>query len=218
MYQKVLRQFNIEKTIGELALAFHLTDKLFMRDYAGVLEKNAKVFFPWYIGVLHYHLQLELDIEQVLKVHKQMKKAGHLPRWRPFPATHRTLRTLKQSGYTLGLISNWDGSARDVMQKNNLTGYFQHLIISSEAGVSKPDHRIFELALQSAKVAPEECLYVGDNYYDDVQGSRKAGIRCLLVNRFGRKGIEEIDYPHVISDVANIFRYLKQSATARKSI
>ena len=33
---------------------------------------------------------------------------------------------------------------------------------------------------------------MGDNYYDDVVGCRKVGMRSLIVNRFGRLGTEEI--------------------------
>ena len=75
------------------------------------------------------------------------------------------------------LISNWDPSCRSVLEQNGLTPYLDPILVSSEVGVEKPDRRIFEKALELSGEDPRECLYVGDNYYDDGVGALKWGWR-----------------------------------------
>ena len=58
-----------------------------------------------------------------------------------------------------------------------------------------------------AGVEPSECLYVGDNYYDDAVGASAAGMRTLLINPPGRLGIEELKFPDVIESIQDVERY-----------
>ena len=44
----------------------------------------------------------------------------------------------------------------------------------------KPEPGLFEHALNRARLAPHEAIYVGDNYFADVIGSRRAGLRPVL--------------------------------------
>jgi putative hydrolase of the HAD superfamily len=49
--------------------------------------------------------------------------------------------------------------------------------------VSKPDPRIFEIALARAGVGPAEAVMVGDSWENDIQGARAAGVRAVWFNR-----------------------------------
>ena len=56
---------------------------------------------------------------------------------------------------------------------------YSHLV-----GVSKPDPRIFEIALARLGASPEESVYVGDLYGIDVRGARSAGLSAVLIDRW----------------------------------
>ena len=47
-------------------------------------------------------------------------------------------------------------------------------------GVAKPDPRIFELGLRAARTKPAETVYIGDSYFVDVVGARRAGLGAVL--------------------------------------
>jgi putative hydrolase of the HAD superfamily len=59
------------------------------------------------------------------------------------------------------------------------------LVVSAEAGVSKPDPRIFEIALARAGVDPAEAVMVGDSWANDIEGAHAAGMRAVWFNRDG---------------------------------
>lgn len=53
---------------------------------------------------------------------------------------------------------------------------FEFILASSEYLFRKPNKRIFELALEKAKLSPEEVWYIGDDYECDILGARSTGI------------------------------------------
>ncbi|REK76043.1 HAD family hydrolase [Paenibacillus paeoniae] len=192
-YGQFLRERGIELGHAEIERAYHVTDKLFMREYRGVLGRPPTTFMTWYLGVLNHQLGVSFNLgEQRQRLEDIQNERGK--RWIGFPYAKSVLRELKERSVGVGLISNWDGSARQVLQDNELIEAFDHVVVSSEVGIEKPSPRIFAHALRLADVAAEECLYVGDNYYDDVIGSAKAGMDAVLINRFGQLGIEELNY------------------------
>lgn len=202
-YEAFLNQQGIHRTLDEIERAYHKTDKLFMREYVGVLGQDGATFFPWYLGVLNYQLGLSFPLHEQAEAMSALRTEMPLD-WQPYPFAARVLKQLQQQGFGIGLISNWDLTAREVLERCRLLAYFDHIIVSSEVGMEKPDKRIFEYALNAAGVNPENCCYVGDNYYDDIVGSSQVGMPALLINRYGRFGIEELPQARIISSVLEV--------------
>lgn len=73
-----------------------------------------------------------------------------------------------------------------------LNCYFEIIIISEEAGLSKPDKRIFELALKKLNVEPEDALFVGDDLEKDIGGCQNTGIKGIWFNPYLNKNDTEI--------------------------
>lgn len=105
--------------------------------------------------------------------------------WKLFPETVDVLTTLKDSGYRLGIISNFDSRVYDVMRQLGIYDFFDVLVISSEAGHAKPSHGIFSKALEESGRDPREVIHVGDDLCNDFHGARAMGIRALLLDREG---------------------------------
>lgn len=96
----------------------------------------------------------------------------------------RTLTALRARGYQLGLITNREDQARfeEQLDQLGLRGHFDLLLTAGEAGVSKPNPAIFGLALARAGLTADQALYVGDNYWADVVGAERAGMRAVLLD------------------------------------
>lgn len=102
-----------------------------------------------------------------------------------FPHAHETLQYL-QSKYTLHLISNGFRESQDTkISATNIGGYFQHIIISEEVGINKPDAAIFEHAIGLAKTTRSESLMVGDSLEADVRGALNFGMDAIYFNPAG---------------------------------
>ncbi len=206
-YQKALRDFGEDIPVQTLEKEFHIVDKLFMREYPGVFLQGRGVYMPWFLGILNYRLGISINLAE-LDAHWEKIQKETDNYWTPFDNVHQVLAELKADSRYLGVISNWDDTARDILYHAGLSDYFDYFIISSEIGISKPDPGIFQKAFEAANVEPHECLYVGDNYYDDAVGSRKVGMKVLIINRFGTLGIEEIKDVPIINDLSQIKNHL----------
>lgn len=99
------------------------------------------------------------------------------------PEAPMVLKELK-SRMPLALISNFDHPpyVHDLLSKLELIHYFDSIVISSEAGVKKPDPRIFAPALDATGLRCDEVIYIGDTT-DDVYGALAAGITPILIRR-----------------------------------
>ena len=97
----------------------------------------------------------------------------------------RTLPQLKEAGYILGVISNRDKPFHDVLQEHGIGEFFDFSMAAGEVNVWKPDPGIFEHGLQRVNLSAREVMYVGDNYYADVVGSRSAGLEPVLYDPLG---------------------------------
>ena len=97
----------------------------------------------------------------------------------------RTLPLLKEAGYILAVISNREQPFRELLIEHGISEYFDFSLAAGEVQVWKPDPGLFDHALQRVKLSAGDAIYVGDNYYADVVGSRAAGLRPVLYDPTG---------------------------------
>jgi HAD superfamily hydrolase (TIGR01662 family) len=96
-----------------------------------------------------------------------------------------TLRTLRDQGYQIGLISNagYDNDVQVLIDRAGLRPYLDFIISSAACRIRKPDPRIFHLALDHFKVAPAQAVMVGDFLAADVVGANKVGMGSVWITR-----------------------------------
>jgi putative hydrolase of the HAD superfamily len=94
-----------------------------------------------------------------------------------------TVRSLKEKGYILGLVTNLREDINIYIRRLGLEPYLQFAVTSEQIGFPKPDPRIFRAALEKAGVEAKEAVFVGDQYLIDVVGARSAGIQPILIDR-----------------------------------
>src|SRR3989344_8394981 len=92
------------------------------------------------------------------------------------------LGEIKMLNLGFGLISNCPNDNYKILERNNLGDFFDVKIYSHEVGLVKPSKEIFQLALQSLKVKPEEALMIGDSMSSDIKGAEGVGIQTLLAD------------------------------------
>jgi len=81
--------------------------------------------------------------------------------------------------YKLALISNAPSKLiRGILAENDLEQYFDVIVVSSEVGMVKPNHDIFQLALEKLGVAPSESVFIDDNIRH-VEAAAKLDIQAI---------------------------------------
>jgi HAD superfamily hydrolase (TIGR01549 family) len=105
--------------------------------------------------------------------------------WHPEEDAVPMLKQLLEEGYRLGMISN-AGDAKDVqtlVDNARLRSYFEQIIVSAEAGIRKPNPRIFQMALDFFQVPREKAVMVGDTLGADILGALNAKVANIFITR-----------------------------------
>lgn len=104
----------------------------------------------------------------------------------PIAGAIETLDFFVSAGIQLILVTNGTGSGqRAKVQRFQLDRFFHHLVIEEEVGFGKPDHRVFEYALNQLGVRPQDSWMVGDNLSVDVLPAQQLGIYGVWVDASG---------------------------------
>lgn len=97
----------------------------------------------------------------------------------------RTLPKLKEAGYFMAVLSNRDKPFHETLAEHDLGEFFSFSLAGGEVDSYKPDPGLFIHALERAALTAREAVYVGDNYFADVVGSRRAGLTPVLYDPIG---------------------------------
>ena len=120
-----------------------------------------------------------------------------------------TLDHLRDAGFKLAIVSNWDTPLDPLTERLGIAHYFDIIVASHDARVqsAKPDPQIFNYTLAAIEVSAGETVHVGDTYQADIVGAKNVGIRPILIDRDGsqvgkwRETIQRLsELPALLSD------------------
>jgi HAD superfamily hydrolase (TIGR01509 family) len=81
--------------------------------------------------------------------------------------------------YQIALLSNaWDDLRNYLQGTWHIMDDFDQIIISAEVGYTKPDHRIYQLALERLEISPGQALFV-DDFIENVEAARQVGLQAV---------------------------------------
>ena len=83
--------------------------------------------------------------------------------------------------YRLGVLSNNWGNVEGWCREYGFSPYLEVFVDSGLEGVSKPDVRIFRIALERLGLNGRDVVHVGDRYETDIVGAKKAGLWTVWI-------------------------------------
>ncbi len=84
-----------------------------------------------------------------------------------------------QGEYTTALLSNaWDDLRPHLVNLWKIDGIFDHIFISAELRLAKPDPAIFRVVIDELKQDPSELIFV-DDFMENIVAARDAGINGI---------------------------------------
>ena len=110
-----------------------------------------------------------------------------LPKWesqyeRLYTDTKDCLKKLSRI-YKIGVIANQSLGTSERLENLGVRKYLDLIIASAEEGVSKPDRRIFEIALERSSCKPENAVMIGDRIDNDIVPAKQLGMKTIWVKQ-----------------------------------
>ncbi|MCZ6675576.1 MAG: HAD-IA family hydrolase [Verrucomicrobia bacterium] len=118
------------------------------------------------------------------------KTMGEGYRWKPKPRLKRTLQALKDEGFRLIIVSNWDQRLYGILENLKLRDFFDGVFISTELGMEKPSVSIYHKVAELLGATPSSLLHLGNSMSNDFTPSLRAGWNSLLLHNRIPHGME----------------------------
>ena len=99
----------------------------------------------------------------------------------PRPDALATMRSLRERGVALGMISNASSELSALWAESAFAGVFDAELFSADERMMKPDPRLYRRMAELLGVEPEDCVFVGDGAYRELQGAEAVGMRAILI-------------------------------------
>ena len=170
-------------------------DKQVKKDFDRLGESE---FWVYYSTRLLEMMQAPREMLECAREISLWFREGYKPSVKVADGAVETLHALKAQGYRLALISNRSLPLYEAVSELELDGFFDLQLAAGEVGVWKPDPAIFTHALgRLGNLRPENCIYVGDNYFADAVGARAAGLQPIIFDptqMYQQLDCEQIDH------------------------
>lgn len=100
-------------------------------------------------------------------------------RYKPNQEILEIIKKLRRN-YKIFLFSNFVSQILNhLLEINDLTRYFDEVIVSSDYGVKKPDPKFFDILVKKAGVSKDEIIFI-DDLKENVKGGNEYGIKSFL--------------------------------------
>ncbi|MEQ6378377.1 pyrophosphatase PpaX [Bacillaceae bacterium S4-13-56] len=120
-------------------------------------------------------------VEEMIETYRAHNLEHHDQLVIPFPGVVDTMKSLKEKGYKLGIVTT---KMRRTVEMGliitGLEGLFDTVITLDDVKKAKPDPEPIYKALDALDSIPEETIMVGDNYHD-IEAGKNAGTKTAGV-------------------------------------
>jgi 2-haloacid dehalogenase len=148
----------------------HLYRRLFDGDEAAMERFLAEICTPAWNARQDSGRSWHDAVESLARLHPEQREliVAYHERWPemlggPLDGTVGILAELRAAGLRLAALSNWSAEKFPVARERyDFLGWFEAVVISGDAGASKPDPRIYRLLLERTGFDPGTTLFIDD--------------------------------------------------------
>jgi len=119
-----------------------------------------------------------------------------------WPDSLEVLEELQSRGYVLGIVSNTNHhpyAMYRALANTKMQQFFGVVVLDSEANMcSKPCGKLFLEASRRVGVKPDHCLYVGNDFFQDIWGANQIGMQSVWLDTVGAEGKYRHRYPKML--------------------
>ncbi|MGQ9462512.1 MAG: HAD family hydrolase [Candidatus Fervidibacter sp.] len=121
-----------------------------------------------------------------------------------------TLTALKSQGLMLAVASNATPNYETTLHSLGIAQIVDAIFLSDIVGYAKPDPKFFLFILEQTKMTPVETVHVGNSYWHDIIGARRASILPVYFDR--RNVLPDADCPRIthLSDLPDLLKHIPE--------
>ncbi|MDQ0187792.1 pyrophosphatase PpaX [Cytobacillus sp. FSL R5-0569] len=150
--------------------------------------------------------------DEMVHMYRTFNKENHDVLVKEFSGVYETVRTLKESGYKLGIVTT---KMLDVVEKGlrltKLDEFFEVIVALDHVEKPKPDAEPVLKALSLLDSEPHEAIMIGDNHHDII-GGRNAGTVTAGVawSSKGRDHLLQFDPDYMLETMPDLLTILEE--------
>jgi putative hydrolase of the HAD superfamily len=134
---------------------------------------------------------------------------------KPFEDVIPLLAALRSAGVITGVITHgWTIKQAEKIVRLGLVPHLDRraVFISDQLGISKPNPKIYSLALRDLALVPAEAMYVGDSPSHDITPPKSLGMKAVWARRASRfqPGPKDAAPDHVVDDFVLLRKLLAE--------
>ena len=128
----------------------------------------------------------------------------------------RKLLELLHGKAKLAIITNGFTALQKVrLARTDLAHFFEHVIISEQVGVAKPNPEIFSYALEKLGCSDKsKVLMVGDTLGSDILGGKNFGLDTCWINHEGDNALDNVGATFEVACLTGLYNLIKEFETA----
>lgn len=100
---------------------------------------------------------------------------------KPIKNMVKLIKGLKNHGYKLYVLSNWDKESFPLLEKkhSDIFKLFDGIMISGNEGIGKPNPKVYTKLLEQYNLKTSECIFIDDEPYN-IKTAQNLGISSIL--------------------------------------
>ena len=175
-------------------------------DFRSLLLKKVRIELQWLRE--HEVVQLADDaadrVAQFVADHCDRLAASHVSE------SATVLAELARRGYPMVLVTNFYGNIAAVLRAYGVDHFFPTIVESAVVGVRKPDPAIWQLGVEAAGVAPQQCVAIGDSYGKDIAPAHSLGCQTIWFEgqEWTPKSYDRTLPTHIITHISHLLQLL----------
>ncbi len=123
---------------------------------------------------------------------------------RVLPDALPAIDAVRAAGVRVGVLSNYSYLLPLVLDGLGLAERLDPIVFSAAVGAEKPDRQIFETAAAAVDAALADCVLIGDDLENDVEGGRRCGMPVVWIARDGATAPAGVATARDLADAARM--------------
>ncbi|WP_428911024.1 pyrophosphatase PpaX [Niallia sp. Krafla_26] len=145
-------------------------------------------------------------VDEMCDVYRTFNKAEHDSLVTEFPGVYNTMKTLKESGFKMAIVtSKMSDVAMMGMKLTKIDSFFDTIVAFEHIEKPKPDPEALFKALEELGSTPGESIMIGDNGSDILAG-KNAGMKTVGVSWSikGREFVSSFEPDYMLEHISDI--------------